>query len=50
VCAIRTGGVNAFAILLASLAASVHTHGLTAQLPPGWQAAPRSLTPQLIDP
>jgi hypothetical protein len=42
--------VNLFAILLAALATTVHTHGLTAQLPPGWQAAPHSLTPQLLDP
>jgi hypothetical protein len=43
--------VNLFALLLAALATTtVHSHGLTAQLPPGWQPAHRSLTPTLLDP
>jgi hypothetical protein len=29
---------------------TVRQHGLTAQLPPGWQAATESLTPHLTDP
>jgi hypothetical protein len=29
---------------------TVRAHGLTAELPPGWQAASESLTPHLIDP
>jgi hypothetical protein len=28
----------------------VSGHGLTVSLPPGWQAAPESLTPHLVDP
>jgi hypothetical protein len=44
VCDVRTARVHLFAILLAALATTVHTHGLTAQLPMGWQVAPRPLT------
>ena len=29
---------------------TVRAHGLTAELPPGWQAASESLTPHLTDP
>src|SRR3954467_608036 len=29
---------------------TVRAHGMTAELPPGWQAAPESLTPHLTDP
>ena len=29
---------------------TVRAHGLTAELPPGWQAATESLTPHLVDP
>jgi hypothetical protein len=29
---------------------TVRAHGLTAELPPGWQAASESLTPHLVDP
>jgi hypothetical protein len=37
--------MDLFAILLAALAmGTVHTHGVSAQLPPGWQVAPRPLT------
>src|SRR4051812_9041213 len=37
--------MNLFAMLLAALAmSSVHSHGISAQLPPGWQTAPRPLT------
>jgi hypothetical protein len=36
--------VNLFAILLAALATTVHSHGLTAELPSVWQVARQPLT------